>query len=86
MVQARHIGDDMTAQNPGLIPKIVFLSVTLVFFIGILTILALFVSLGLGVVEMSDIAVSTLGGVTIALINLMRAIVKLAEQFMLHGS
>ncbi|HAW7885495.1 TPA: hypothetical protein JLN09_001794 [Escherichia coli] len=76
----------MRTQNWGLIPKFVYFSVTCVFCLSILTSFALLVLLGLGVVEMSDMAISTLGGITIALITLMRIIVKLAGQGMLHGS
>lgn len=69
-----------------LFPKFVFYSVTCVFCLTILISFALFVLLGLGVVEMSDMAISTLGGITIALITLMRIVVKLAGKVMLHGS
>lgn len=86
MVQTRHIGDDMTTSVRGFIPKFIYLSVTCVFCSSIFTSLALFVSLGLGVVEMSDAAVGALGSVMIALIGLMRVIVKLAGQGKLHGS
>ena len=85
-MQARHIGDDMTAQKSGLIPKIIYLSVTCVFCSSIFTSLALFVLLGLGVVEMSDAAVGALASVMIALNGLMRVVAKLAGQGMLHGS
>jgi len=76
----------MRPQIWGFFPKFVFYSVTCVFCLVVLTCLALFVFLGFGVVEMSDMAISTLGGVTIALITLMRILVKLAGQAMFHGS
>lgn len=76
----------MRSQIWGFIPKFVLISVTCVFCLTTITTFALFVFLGLGVVEMSDAAIKTLGGVTITLITLMRMIVKLAGQVMLHGS
>ncbi|PNO81120.1 hypothetical protein MC77_020410 [Citrobacter koseri] len=47
-----------------------------VFCSTILTCLVLFILLGLGVVEMSDFAVGTLGSVAVAFINLMAVTVK----------
>lgn len=76
----------MRPQIWGLFPKFVLYSVTCFFCLTILTSFALFVLLGLGVVEMSDMAISTLGGITIAFITLMRIVVKLAGKVMLHGS
>lgn len=70
----------------GFIPKFVYISVTCVFCLTTIISFALFVFLGLGIVEMSDTAIRTLGGMTIALVTLMRVIVKVAGQVMLHGS
>lgn len=86
MVQARHIGDNMTTNTLGLIPKIIYLSVTCVFCLSIVMFLAAFVFLGLGASDMSDTVVGALVSVIIALSRLMIVIVKLVGQGALHGS
>lgn len=68
------------------IPKILILSVICTFCFTVLTTLVLFVLLGLGVVEMSNTAVSVLGGVTLSQAKLMRVMVKLTGQILLNGS
>ncbi|URO01252.1 hypothetical protein NB069_10415 [Leclercia adecarboxylata] len=76
----------MRKKTWGFIPKLVYVSVTCVFCLTTIISFALFALLGLGIVELSDTAIRTLGGMTIALVTLMRTIVKLAGQVMLHGS
>lgn len=85
-MQARHIGDDMTTHCKGLIPKIIYLSVTCVFCLSIVMFLAAFVFLELGTVDMSDTVVGALVSVIVALSRLMIVIVKLVGQGALHGS
>lgn len=68
------------------IPKMLILSVICTFCLTVLTTLVLFVLLGLGVVEMSNTAVSVLGGVTLSQVKLMRVMVKLTGQILLNGS
>lgn len=68
------------------IPKMLILSVICTFSLTVLTTLVLFVLLGLGVVEMSNTAVSVLGGVTLSQAKLMRVMVKLTGQILLNGS
>lgn len=76
----------MRSQCWGVIPKIVILSVILAFSLTTLTSMALFVLQAMGVVELSNTAVSILGGVAIAQIRLMRVVVRLTGQVLLSGN
>ncbi len=53
-----------------------FKLVTYILCFCILITFFIFVMLGIGKIELSDIAISTLGGVTIALMNLMKVLFK----------
>lgn len=66
----------MLHRNRGLPLKVLLKSVTCVFCLTITTCFALLVLQGLGLVEMSDVAVGTLGSVTIAVVNLMGTLIK----------
>ncbi|EJM9694859.1 TPA: hypothetical protein J5G41_003895 [Escherichia coli] len=68
------------------IPKMLIISLIGIYCFTVLTTMVLFVLLGLGVVEMSNTAVSVLGGVTYSQAKLMRVIVKLTGQILLNGS
>lgn len=76
----------MRSQCWGVIPKIVILSVILAFSLTTLTSMALFVLQAMGVVGLSNTAVSILGGVAIAQIRLMRVVVRLTGQVLLSGN
>jgi len=51
-------------------------AVTYTFCLSIFTFFVICIMLGMEKIDMSDIAISTLGGVTIALINLMKVLIK----------
>ncbi len=51
-------------------------SVTYAFCLSIFTFFVICIMLGMEKIDMSDIAISTLGGVIIALINLMKVLIK----------
>lgn len=53
-----------------------FKIVTYAFCLCILTSFAIFLMLGMGKIDMSDTAIKSLAGVTIALISLMKSLVK----------
>ncbi len=54
----------------------VFKLVTYTFCLSIFTFFVICIMLGMEKIDMSDIAISTLGGVVIALINLMKVLIK----------
>ncbi|MBA7854144.1 hypothetical protein HV318_03655 [Enterobacter sp. RHBSTW-00901] len=76
----------MRPQYWGVIPKIVLISVIFAFSLTILTSMALIVLQAMGIVDMSNAALSFLGGVTITQINLMRAVVRLTGQIISSGN
>lgn len=74
-----------TMKHRGFAHKFVIYTVTIVFCFNILASFGLFVMLGFGVVEISDAVVAALGGVTLALIRLMTAMIKVIGKNGLHG-
>lgn len=76
----------MRPQYWGVIPKIVLISVICAFSLTILTSIALIVLQAMGIVDMSNAALSLLGGVTITQIRLMRAVVRLTGQIISSGN
>lgn len=76
----------MRPQYWGVIPKIVLISVIFSFSLTILTSMALIVLQAMGIVDMSNTALSLLGGVTITQIRLMRAVVRLTGKIISSGN
>lgn len=65
----------MRPQSDNLLVKIVYFSVTLIFFLAISTNLILFFLIGLGIAEMSERAIGALVSIALALIHLMRILI-----------
>lgn len=65
----------MRPQSDNLLVKIVYFSVTLIFFLAISTNLILLFLIGLGLAEMSERAIGALVSIALALIHLMRKLI-----------
>ncbi|UKJ23767.1 hypothetical protein L6Y89_22540 (plasmid) [Enterobacter mori] len=65
----------MRPQSDNLLVKIVYFSVTLIFFLAIFTNLILLFLIGLGIAEMSERAIGALVSIALALIHLMRKLI-----------
>lgn len=65
----------MRPQYDNLLVKIVYFSVTLIFFLAISTNLILLFLIGLGIAEMSERAIGALVSIALALIHLMRKLI-----------
>ncbi|MEG5816086.1 hypothetical protein UXN81_19170 [Enterobacter hormaechei] len=65
----------MRPQSDNLLVKIVYFSVTLIFFLAISTNLILLFLIGLGIAEMSERAIGALVSIALALIHLMRKLI-----------
>ena len=70
----------------GFTPKFVIISVTCIFFVATSLSMLLFVLFGLGIIEMSNVAVGALASVMASLSKLMIEVVKLTGQDMLRLS
>lgn len=65
----------MRPQSDSLLVKIVYFSVTFIFFLAIFTNLTLLFLIGLGIEEMNERAIGALVSIALALIHLMRKLI-----------
>ena len=65
----------MRPQSDNLLVKIVYFSVTFIFFLAISTNLILLFLIGLGIAEMNERAIGALVSIALALIQLMRKLI-----------